>query len=59
MWLFLTRATDKKEQTLRWWLMASWSVFVIAVGRFLMIGGTYGAVIGLVKDYSGNDGASS
>jgi amino acid transporter len=59
MWLFDNRTTDRNERTVRWWLMAAWSVFVIAVGCFLMVGGTYGAVIGLVKDYSGDGGASS
>jgi amino acid transporter len=59
MWLFDNWATDRKERNLRWWLMASWGVFVIVVGIFLMVAGTYGAVIGLIKDYSGDGGASS
>jgi len=59
MWLYTNWTTDRKERNLRWRLMVCWSVFVVAVGCFIMVGGTYGAVIGLVKDYSGNDGASS
>lgn len=59
MWLFDNWTTDKKKRPVRWWLMAAWSVFVIAVGLPLMVAGTYGDVIGLIKDYPGDGGASS
>lgn len=59
MWLYDNWTTEKKARDWRWWLMVGWSVFVIAVGCFAMVGGTYGAVIGLIKDYSGDGGASS
>ena len=59
MWLYDNGTTGRKELSWRWWLMACWSVFVIVVGCFVMVGGTYGAVIGLINDYSGDGGASS
>jgi amino acid permease len=56
MWLY---DNWRAERNLRWWLMATWSVFVIVVGVFLMVAGTYGAVVGLVKDYEGVGGKAS
>lgn len=38
--------------------MVVWSVFVIAAGCFCMVGGSYGAVVGLVRDYGGGGGGS-
>lgn len=58
MWLH-DNWTDKKDRDWKWWLMVGWSLFVIAAGSFCMVGGTYGAVIGLINDYSGDGGASS
>lgn len=59
MWIHDNWTNERKERALRWWLMVFWSVFVIAVGCFIMVAGTYGAVIGLIKDYSGDGGAAS
>lgn len=59
MWIHDNWTSERKDRALRWWLMVFWSVFVIAVGCFVMVAGTYGAVIGLIKDYSGDGGAAS
>lgn len=59
MWLYDNWTRDRNERNLRWWLMAAWSVFVIVVGVFLMVAGTYGSVIGLIKDYEGDGAAAS
>jgi hypothetical protein len=39
--------------------MVGWSVFVFAAGCLCMVGGTYGAVFGLIEDYNGYSGAAS
>lgn len=59
MWLYDNWTPRKEERDWRWWVMVFWSFFVIAAGCFAMVGGTYGAVVGLIADYSGADGASS
>jgi hypothetical protein len=59
MWLYDNWTPNRAERLWRWWLMVFWSVFVVAAGTFCMVGGTYGAVIGLINDYSGDGGASS
>lgn len=58
MWLHDNWTKDKTQRNWRWWFMVGWSVFVILAGLFCMFGGTYGAVMGLKKDYSGDGGAS-
>ena len=59
MWLYDNWTPRKEERDWRWWVMVFWSIFVIAAGCFAMVGGTYGAVVGLIADYSGAEGASS
>lgn len=51
MWLYDNWAAGSKAPTLRWRLMVCWCVFVIASGTFLMIAGTYGALVGIVDSY--------
>lgn len=59
MWLYDNWVSDKTQRDWRWYSMVGWSVFVIVFGTFCMIGGTYGAIVGLIADYSGDDPASS
>lgn len=49
MWFY---DTWKDERTLAWKLKAVWAVFVIVIGTFLMIGGTYGSVVSIIKSYA-------
>lgn len=56
MWLY---DNWKNERTLRWYLMVGWSVFVIVSGTFLMIGGTYGSVVGIMDSYKADGGSSA
>ncbi|KPA42572.1 hypothetical protein FLAG1_04507 [Fusarium langsethiae] len=48
-WLYDNWRQSKEERSLRWYLMVTWSVFVIISGTFLMIAGTYGSVIGVIE----------
>lgn len=57
MWLYDNWKEGRKSPSLRWALMASWSVFVIVSGTFLMIGGTYGSVVGIIASYNGPEGS--
>ncbi len=59
MWLYDNWTPRKEERDWKYWFMVGWSVFVIVAGTFCMIGGTYGAVVRLIDDYSGEGGASS
>ncbi|KAI8154160.1 hypothetical protein K4K54_013262 [Colletotrichum sp. SAR 10_86] len=58
MWLYDNWAR-KKSPTLRWRLMVAWSVFVIVAGSFMMIAGTYGAVVGIIDSYNADGGSSA
>ncbi|GAB7361492.1 hypothetical protein MBLNU230_g1548t1 [Neophaeotheca triangularis] len=39
--------------------MVGWSVFVIFIGTFCMVAGSYGAIVGIVNEYSGENGSSA
>ena len=39
--------------------MACWSVFVIAIGSFMMVGGTYGSVVSIIDSYNASGGSSA
>jgi len=58
MWLHDNWTPRREERDWRWWGMVFWSVFVIVAGCFCMVGGSYGAVVGLVRDYGGSGGSA-
>lgn len=51
MWLYDNWAVGYQTPTLKWYLMCAWSIFVIVSGTFMMIGGTYGSVVGIIDTY--------
>ena len=57
MWLYDN--WDKPHKSARWILMVCWCVFVIVSGTFLMIGGTYGAIVSIIADYRANGGTAA
>lgn len=57
MWLYDNYYA--KERTNFWKFMVGWSVFVIVSGTFCMIAGSYGAIVGIVNEYSGENGSSA
>lgn len=48
-----------KGSRLRWQLMVCWSVFVIVIGTFLMIAGTYGSIVGIIDSYKAEGGSAA
>lgn len=56
MWLY---DNWKNPRTTRWYAMVGWCAFVIAIGTFLMIAGTYGAVKVIIDDYNTNGGSKA
>ena len=58
MWLY-DNWGQRREPSTRWYAMVCWSVFIILAGTFLMIGGTYGSVVGIIIDTYQESGGSS
>ncbi|KAL2414861.1 Transmembrane transporter [Exophiala dermatitidis] len=56
MWLYDHWNSDR---TLKWKLMVCWSVFVILSGIFLMVGGTYGSIVGIIDSYKAAGGSAA
>jgi hypothetical protein len=57
MWLYDTWHTNKRD--LRWKLMVCWSVFIIVAGTFLMVAGTYGAIVDIIAAYNASGGSAA
>ncbi len=59
MWLYDNWKRGKIEKSPRWIAMVCWSVFVVAIGTFCMVAGTYGSVVGVVDSYKASGGSSA
>lgn len=42
----------QKERSLSWMFLVGWASFVILAGSFLTVAGSYGALVGIIDDYS-------
>ncbi|EEU43545.1 uncharacterized protein NECHADRAFT_104917 [Fusarium vanettenii 77-13-4] len=56
MWLY-DNWSRRREATLSWYLMVAYSVFVVVSGTFLMIGGTYGSIVGIIDSMKETGGS--
>ncbi|EON62596.1 hypothetical protein W97_01820 [Coniosporium apollinis CBS 100218] len=59
MWLYDNWSTFKAERTTKLTLMVCWAVFVVVSGTFLMIGGTYGSIVGIMDSYKASGGSAA
>lgn len=61
MWLYDNwgKGARGQRRTKRWMLGALWSVIVVVVGSFLMVAGTYGAVMGIMASYRESGGSAA
>ncbi|QPC70731.1 hypothetical protein HYE68_001483 [Fusarium pseudograminearum] len=61
LWLYdhWAEGKDKSQRTTRWTLMVGWCCFVIVLGTFLMIGGTYGSIKGIIDSYAVSGGSAA
>ncbi|KAI3399552.1 hypothetical protein diail_6574 [Diaporthe ilicicola] len=59
MWLYDNWHKGKAERSTRWVLMVCWSVWVVAIGTFLMIAGTYGSIVGIIESYQKSGGSAA
>ncbi|KAI4725545.1 hypothetical protein E4T49_06707 [Aureobasidium sp. EXF-10728] len=47
------------QRTTKWTLMVSWCAFVIVIGTFLMVAGTYGSIVEIANSYKADGGSSA
>ncbi|CAI7652273.1 unnamed protein product [Penicillium manginii] len=59
MWLYDNWGKGKVEKKKTWLSMVIWSSFVIAIGCFLMVAGTYGSVMSIVSAYASSGGSAA
>ncbi|KAL2826631.1 transmembrane amino acid transporter protein-domain-containing protein [Aspergillus cavernicola] len=56
MWLY-DNWKFRTDRTLTWTLMACWSVFIIVIGTFMTVAGTYGAIVGIIESLQASGGS--
>lgn len=56
MW-FYDNWHKRTSRTWKWTVLACWSAFLILVGTFITIGGTYGSVVGIIKLLNADGGS--
>ncbi|KAL5343891.1 transmembrane amino acid transporter protein-domain-containing protein [Aspergillus crustosus] len=61
MWLYDNWAKGKVDRTMGWVAMVAWCGFLIGIGTFCMVAGTYGSIAGVIESYrvEGGSGAWS
>ncbi|CAG8887454.1 unnamed protein product [Penicillium salamii] len=59
MWLYDNWSKGKTERSPRWIAMVCWSVFVISIGTFMTVAGTYGSVVGIMDSYKASGGSGA
>lgn len=59
MWLYDNWREGKVEKSKKWIAMVAWSCFVITIGTFLMIAGTYGSIVGIIDSYRAEGGSAA
>ncbi|KAL6916383.1 hypothetical protein ACHAPO_007433 [Fusarium lateritium] len=61
LWIYdhWAEGKDKSQRTTRWTLMVGWCGFVIVLGTFLMIGGTYGSIKEIIDSYAVSGGSAA
>lgn len=59
MWLYDNWHEGKVEKKPRWIMMVCWACFVILVGTFLQVGGTYGSILSIMDSYSKSGGSAA
>jgi len=47
------------QRTTKWTLMVGWCGFVIIIGTFLMVAGTYGSIVEIATSYKADGGSSA
>lgn len=59
MWIYDNWAGNRREKPLSWYFMVAWCIFVILLGTFLMVSGTYGSVIEVANGYKESNGSAA
>lgn len=59
MWLYDHWHSGKSHMSLKWTLGVCWCIFVISIGTFLTVGGTYGSVISIIDSYGQAGGSAA
>ena len=52
IWLYDNWSKEKRQRNLKWYLQVCWAIIVMVGGTFLMISGTYAAMVNIVNAYS-------
>lgn len=56
LWLLDNYQTGKASPTKSWYFMVAFSLFIIMLGTYVMVTGTYGSIVSLITVYQDTSG---
>ncbi|KAJ5231276.1 amino acid transporter [Penicillium citrinum] len=59
MWLYDNWKQGRENATLKWALLSAWNIFIIIIGSFVMIAGTYGSIVNIIASSKAASGSSA
>lgn len=59
MWFYDNWSRRRDNPPVSWYLTAAWASFVVISGSFLMVAGTYGAVVGIIDSNKASGGSQA
>ncbi|KAH6953801.1 transmembrane amino acid transporter protein-domain-containing protein [Ilyonectria sp. MPI-CAGE-AT-0026] len=59
MWLYDNWSSGKTDRSASWLFGVSWSIFVIILGSFLTVVGTYASIVGIIDSYRVSGGSAA
>ncbi|KAH7130953.1 transmembrane amino acid transporter protein-domain-containing protein [Dactylonectria macrodidyma] len=59
MWLYDNWTSGKADRSFGWLFGVSWSIFIIVLGTFLTIAGTYASVVSIIDSYRISGGSAA
>ncbi|CAK3916882.1 N amino acid transport system [Lecanosticta acicola] len=49
MWLYDNFKRSTSERDSKWWIGVTWAFWIVIIGTFIMIAGTYGSIVGIIN----------
>ncbi|KAM0716181.1 hypothetical protein Q7P37_008695 [Cladosporium fusiforme] len=59
MWFYDHWVEGKKSPTSKWYMLVAWNGFVVVIGVYLVISGTYGSIENIIASYSESGGSAA
>lgn len=59
MWLYDNWKQGRENPSLKWALLSAWNIFILVIGSFVMVAGTYGSIVNIIASSKAASGSSA